>query len=284
MSFTKAVGNVDEHGLSASDVVIDTQMPAPVEVLPRPFSANPVGEGVIGNDPQRLNAGLAPKSRPKDESLVYANELPPAPRSQLDIPFPVRPRRRVYERVYKPGECYVGYSKNQGVAAFTCGSGGVKGNGRVFRGNEFAAVYDGRGRGTGLGRDLDIVARGRAGEPKKQFDRPTVAEGQSLFYPYPSFGNRYYPLYKVYPDTTEYTQDGLPYYGVEYKGLVGAQTDVRLSDTAVGVQEETEYGVKEENDMLENFAPVPRESDGNEVMIGALVLVGLALYLLKVRL
>lgn len=302
MSLTKT-GDIDEHGVagqSASDIFIDTQMPEPVGVLPRPYSANPAGRGVVGVDPQRLSAGLAPKSRPKNESLIYANELPPAPRSQLDIPFPVRRGvRRQYPRVYKPDECYVGYAKDQGVAAFTCGSGDVKGDGKVFRGNEFAAVYDKRGRGTGLGRDLDIVAKGRVGEAKKQFDRPVVAEGQSLFYPYPSFGNRYYPLYKVYPDTTEYTRDGLPYYHDENKALAGGSTDMRLRDTVAGVKEETEYGVREQNDILENFAPVGemgagsgclsgsgmREgSDGTTVMVGTLVLVGLTLYLLKMRL
>ena len=292
MSLTK-VGELDEHGLSASDVVIDTHNPLPVNVLPRPYSANPVGEGVTGVDNQRLNAGIAPRGGSDQGSgrgmgHIYDNELPAAPRNQLDIPFPMKGVRRTYKRVFKPNQCYIGYSKDQGVAAFTCGSGGVGEDGKVFRGNRFAAVYNKEGLGTGMGRDMDIVERGEAAEPKKQFDRPTVAEGQSLFYPYPSFGNRYYPLYKVYPDTTEYTQDGLPYYSDEYKALAGGRVDMGLRNTARGLKPDTEYGVKEADDIVENFGGIGgygstggSSSDGTVVMIATLVIVGTALVLLR---
>lgn len=281
MSLTK-FGNLDEHGLSASDIVIETGMPEPVEVLPRPYSQNPVGEGVIGVDTQRLNAGKAPRSIKKDENIIYANELPPAPRSQLNIPFPMKGIKRQYKKVFKQGRCYNGYSKEQNVAAFTCSDGGlaskVDSNGKEYRGNQFASVWNTRGLGTGLGRDMDIVASGRVGEAKKQIDRPTVMEGQSLFYPYPSFGNRYYPLYKVYPDTTQYTIDGMPYYSNEDKGLVGGRADMKLKNDAKELRPDTEYGVKEMNDIIENFES---GSDSVSVMIATIIIVVVTLIILR---
>ena len=292
MSLTKH-GNTDEFGmntsnLSASDILIDTSTPLPTNVLPRPYSSNPIGEGVNGVDNQRLNAGLAPKT---DKRIIYDNELPAPPRNQLDIAFPMQGIRRKYPlRKYQPDKCYVGYAKDQGIAAFVCGSGG-KNNGDQYRGNRFSLPYNRDMVYDGLSRDMDIVSNGADAKPKAQIDRPTIVEGQSLFYPYPSFGNRYYPLYKVYPDTTEYTQDGIPYYNNEFKGLVDSKGDLDLSNTAKNVKPNTEYGAKEENNIIENM-----NSDGSNgissggigsdggmsTLVTTLVVVSLTLFVLRI--
>lgn len=296
MSLTKCE-NTDEHGLSASDIFIDTGNPLPTNVLPRPYSGQPIGNGVNGVDNQLLNAGLAPKT---DKKIIYANELPAPPRNQLDIPFPMQGVKRKYPlRKYAPNKCYAGYAKDQGIAAFVCGSGG-KNDGHQFRGNRFSRTYNRDAVYQGLDRDMDIVSQGADADAKPQIDRPVIVEGQSLFYPYPSFGNRHYPLYKVYPDTTEYTTDGLPYYNNEFKGLVDSKGVLDMKNTVANVTANTEYGTKEENDMLENMtdkmvdgivaessaggAPVSNSSDGGvSVMVTTLVIVVLALVALKMR-
>lgn len=285
MSLTKLA---DQNGLSASDVLINTHMPPVTNVLPRPYSAPPIGRGVSGVDSQRLNAGLAPRHA---KELRYVNELPPPPRSQLDTPFPMQETTRKWKTPkYKKGRCYVGYAKDQDMAAFVCGSGGSE-NGELYRGNEFGlSSLSENERGEkfvqGLGRDMDIVAKGRLGAAKMQMDRPTVAEGQSLFYPYPSFGNRYYPLYKVYPDTTEYTNDGMPYYHNEDKALTGSGGPGKMIDTSRGVKANTEHGTEEANDMLENLANIEASidkrvgGDGDVLMVATIILAGITLYIL----
>ena len=246
---------------SLSDISISTDQPTPLNILPRPYSGKPIGVGVEGLDKQRLNLAKAPEH---DANIIYANELPAPPRSQLTVPFPRQGRRLAWPtRKYKRDRCYAGFAKDQNMAAFVCGSGGEE-NGDIYRGDEFGLRYDRNMLYRGLKRDMNIVDA--SSKPINEIDRPKVVDSQSLFYPYPSFDNRYFPLYKVYPDTTEYTRDGIPLYNSDKKVL-------KNNDLIQNVRENFDIKPNCENNYTMK----------NEIIISTLIFISVAMILIKFK-
>lgn len=177
--------------------LINTKFPKSKKILPVPYQRYPLYNYPVGFDNQLINNAIAPKH---DDKIIYANELPAAPRSQLKPAFPIT-KPKVYKKLKVKKQCYKGYSKEQGMPIIYCSSGG---NANFVRGNKFSVNYNRNKIYRGLEREIEI-------------NQPEIVDSQyyknnTNFYPYPNFNYTKNKNYKTYPHSKSYSNNGIPFY------------------------------------------------------------------------
>lgn len=175
--------------------IIKTKLSKSKRVLPIPYKRFALYNYPTGFDKQLVNKAIYPRH---ENDIIYANELPPAPRSQLKPAFPIK-NPKIYNK-NKIKNCVKGYSTTQYMPAFVCSSGG---NADFVRGNEFSVDYNRDKMYNGLKREIEIV------EPEKV---DTQYYMNSDFYPYPNFDYTKNNNYKTYPHPKTYSKNGIPFY------------------------------------------------------------------------
>jgi len=199
--------------------LISRKLPNNQKIMKVPINKNAVPNVSKPLDKTSRNGSIAPDHM-NENSLVFCNTLPPAPRSQI-VNYPERkPNCTPINPIpYIKDSCYLINNHSQGVVGLVCNNAGGSNNSNFTRGNEFGQDYKWINQYSYENSKKKEYTIERPVRQSLEMSNPIIEYSDSNFYPTNTFSNRKYPWYRTYPSFKNYTAEGIPIYTYPYKTL-----------------------------------------------------------------